>query len=97
MFEKSGAGPNDAEELVNEPMATRCVIATALLTDMGDGVVRLNLRSKSPELVGCDVDVAAIARSFGGGGHHRAAGARVPGRLPDVRPKVVAALVAALQ
>jgi phosphoesterase RecJ-like protein len=96
MFDKAGASPNDAEELVNEPMATRSVMATVLMTDMGDGVVRLNFRSKSPELIGREIDVAAIARSFGGGGHHRAAGARVPGTLPAVRPSVVAALLAAV-
>jgi bifunctional oligoribonuclease and PAP phosphatase NrnA len=96
MFEKAGANPNDAEELVNEPMNTRSVWATVLLTDMDDGLVRLNFRSKSPELIGRNIDVAAIARVLGGGGHHRAAGARLPGRLADVRPQVIAAIVAAV-
>lgn len=97
MFDRAGASPADAEELVNEPMATRTVITTVLLTDMGDGVVRLNFRSKSPELVGRDIDVAAVARTFGGGGHHRAAGARVTGSLPEVRPQVLAAILSAVQ
>lgn len=97
MFDRTGAGPGDAEELVNEPMATISVFATVLLTDMGDGVVRLNFRSKSPELIGQEIDVAAVARQFGGGGHHRAAGARVPGTLPQVRQKVLDALLAAVE
>ncbi|HOQ85038.1 MAG TPA: DHH family phosphoesterase [Phycisphaerae bacterium] len=96
MFEKAGATPTDAEELVNEPMAARSVMATVLMTDMGDGVVRLNFRSKSPELIGREIDVAAIAHAFGGGGHHRAAGARVPGTLSTVRPAVLAAVLAAV-
>lgn len=97
MFEQAGALPNDAEELVNEPMAVGPVIVTVLLTDMGEGLVRLNFRSKSPELVGRDIDVSAIARQFGGGGHHRAAGGRVPGRLAEVRDKVLAAVLAAVK
>lgn len=96
MFEKAGARPEDAEELVNEPMNARSVWTTVLLTDMGDGLVRVNFRSKSPELIGRNIDVSAIARHFGGGGHHRAAGARIPGALADVRSQVIAALVAAV-
>lgn len=96
MFEKAGAQPEDAEELVNEPMNARSVWSTVLLTDMGDGLVRVNFRSKSPELIGRNVDVSAIARRFGGGGHHRAAGARIPGALVDVRSQVIAAMVAAV-
>jgi phosphoesterase RecJ-like protein len=96
MFDRAGAIPADSEELVNAPMDTGPVMVTVLLTDMGDGVVRLNFRSKSPELIGRDIDVAAIARKFGGGGHHRAAGARVPGRLADVRDPVVRVLIDAL-
>jgi phosphoesterase RecJ-like protein len=94
MFEAAGAGSNDAEELVNEPMSVGTVIVSVLLTDMGDGVVRVNLRSKSPELVGRDVNVAAVARQFGGGGHHRAAGARLAGSLPEVKAQVLGAVCA---
>ncbi|WP_420629918.1 CBS domain-containing protein [Candidatus Leptofilum sp.] len=44
------------------------------------------------------VDVAAVARSFGGGGHSRAAAARIKDRqLVDVQPEVVAALLQAVQ
>jgi bifunctional oligoribonuclease and PAP phosphatase NrnA len=97
MFEKAGASPNDAEELVNVPMEAGPVIVTVLMTDMGEGAVRANFRSKSPELCGRDIDVSAIARQFGGGGHRRAAGARIAGRLPEVRDQVVSAVLAALR
>jgi phosphoesterase RecJ-like protein len=36
-----------------------------------------------------DIDVAALAQTFGGGGHKRAAGARIPGTLAEVRRSVV--------
>jgi phosphoesterase RecJ-like protein len=38
------------------------------------------------------VNVAAVASRFGGGGHHNAAGARIPGSLDEVRAAVVAAV-----
>jgi phosphoesterase RecJ-like protein len=96
MFDESGATPAESEELVNEPMETGSVVVTVLLTDMAEGPIRVSLRSKAPEMCGCDVDVAEIARSFGGGGHRRAAGARIAGPLEDIRSKVVTAVVAAL-
>lgn len=97
MFARAGAVPADAEELVNEPMSTACVVASVLLTDLGEGVVRVNFRSKSPEAAGRSIDVAAVARRFGGGGHHRAAGARVAGTLAENRDSVAKAVVEAVE
>src|SRR6267378_1342685 len=37
------------------------------------------------------VDVAALANQFGGGGHHRAAGASLPGTMAEVEEKVLRA------
>jgi tRNA nucleotidyltransferase (CCA-adding enzyme) len=55
--------------------------------------VQLVARSTSKE-----VDVAAVARSFGGGGHSRAAAARIKDRsLAAVQPEVVAALSQAIE
>ncbi len=36
-----------------------------------------------------DVDVATVAQAFGGGGHTRAAGARISGTLPEVRRNII--------
>ena len=36
-----------------------------------------------------DVDVAAVAAAFGGGGHKRAAGCSVDGELYEVRDRVI--------
>jgi len=82
---------------VNEPLSSESVAVAALLSDQADGVIRVNFRSKSPEACGRDVNVATLAQQFGGGGHRRAAGARVEGTLEDVRQRVVAAVEAALQ
>lgn len=95
MFRQAGATAADSEELVNEPMATASVVASVLLVQQDDGRIRVNFRSKSPEVCGRDVDVAAVAKSFGGGGHRRASGARVEGDLASVRERVVQALLEA--
>jgi phosphoesterase RecJ-like protein len=37
-----------------------------------------------------DVDVAAVAKCFGGGGHKNAAGASIPGTIPEIKAKILA-------
>jgi len=96
MFLLSDAIDGDSEDMVNEPLAIGSVIASVLLSEMDDGVIRINFRSRSPDIAGRDVDVSAIARQFGGGGHRRAAGARIKGRLDETREKVIAAIRAAM-
>lgn len=97
MFERAGAVQTDAEDLVNEPLAAGPVTVSILLTDTGSGEIRVNFRSKSPEVCGRNVDMAGLARQFGGGGHRRAAGARIKGSLEAVRERVTAAAIAALE
>ncbi|MHC4799612.1 MAG: DHH family phosphoesterase [Planctomycetota bacterium] len=96
MFEKTGAKSVDTEELVNEPLAAGAVAVSVLLSEMDDGRIRVNLRSKSPEVSGKDVDVSAIAKQFEGGGHRRAAGVRMRGTLDEVRERVTTAILAEL-
>ena len=97
MFEQTGAAWSDTEDLINEPMTARQVVASILVVDQGDGQVRVSFRSKSPEVCGQDIDVAAIASGFGGGGHRRASGARVESPLAEVRAEVIRAVEAAMQ
>ncbi len=52
------------------------VAAVMVLYDAGDGTIRGNLRTGRE-----DVDVGALARRLGGGGHRKAAGFSVPGRI----------------
>ncbi len=96
MFRQAGAEPGDSEDLVNEPLSAEGVVASIMLVEQPDGRVRVNVRSKSPEVAGCDIDVSAVARGFGGGGHRRAAGATVPGPLDAARKSVVTAMLATL-
>jgi len=89
-FEATGADGSMTENLINEAARLGSTEATLLFTEDPDGVVRVNFRSKQR------LDVAELARRFGGGGHARAAGARVRGRWDDVVPQVLAATIAAL-
>jgi phosphoesterase RecJ-like protein len=92
MFLLSDALPSDSEDMVNEPLAVGSVVVSVLLSEMEGGLIRVNFRSRSPEIAGRDVDVSAIAQQFGGGGHRRAAGARIQGHLDDVREQVIQAV-----
>ncbi len=92
-----GAAPADTEDIVNEPLRIRSVVVSLLLVEHADGIVRVSFRSKPPIGVGqqaegppsADIDVAAVAQALGGGGHRRAAGARIPGTLQEVRARVL--------
>lgn len=67
------ASPSEAEGLVNFLAGTEGSRAAAILYE-ADGGWRVSMRS-----LPTDVDVAAIASEFGGGGHPRAAGCQVNG------------------
>ena len=88
----AGATQADTEDIVNEPLRISAVRASILLTEANDGVVRVSFRSKTP-LDGADasvdLDVSVVAQAFGGGGHVRAAGARVTGSMSDVQERIV--------
>jgi phosphoesterase RecJ-like protein len=73
MLAECGAKPSEAEGLVNFLAGTEGSRAAAILYAVGGGW-RVSLRS-----LPSDVDVAAIASEFGGGGHPRAAGCQVSG------------------
>ena len=57
---------------------------------MKAGSVKLSARSKT------NFDVNRLARGFGGGGHRRASGATIAGRLDEVRERILAAASAQL-
>ena len=80
-------GPEIVDELVNYPRAVRTAeVAFVLREQPPAGKIRVSLRSKGR------VDVNAIARSFGGGGHMAASGCTVEGTLAQARAKVLRAV-----
>ncbi len=97
VFTECGASLSDTEDLVNEPLRIRSVILCAMLVEHDAQMVRVGFRSKPP-VAGTipDVDVAALAAGFDGGGHRRAAGARISASLSDAKQQVTECLQRAL-
>ena len=89
LLARTGADAADTEDLINYPLQIADVQASVMLAEHEDNVVRISLRSKPPSGGRRDLDVAAVAATFGGGGHRRAAGARVNGALADVKRLVI--------
>jgi bifunctional oligoribonuclease and PAP phosphatase NrnA len=79
-----GVLPEDNEGLIDHLRAIRGVIVAIFFEELADGKVRVSMRSKEEA-----VDVCAICKSFGGGGHTLAAGARVKGSLDEVARIIV--------
>ena len=87
-FEAVGAVKADAEPIIDALRSVAGVRAACMLREQGD-VVRGSLRAKD------GTDVAAIARTFGGGGHVAAAGFTLPCPMDEARRQVREALEAA--
>ncbi|MEM9082784.1 MAG: DHH family phosphoesterase [Planctomycetota bacterium] len=88
-FAKTDATPDDAGGLIDLPMSVERVLVSVLLTDRGDGVVKVSMRSKAGSTI---VDVNNVAGGLGGGGHVHAAGAKVSGVIDAVEMQVVEAI-----
>lgn len=87
-FRQAGATSADTENLVNEALRIGTVDTAILLCDPGQGQVRVSLRSRDA------VNVAEVARGFGGGGHARAAGCRGEGDIEVFKARLIAACAA---
>jgi len=90
VFEVCGASPDDMEGVIDLLRGHRDSQVALLAYERPDGMVKVSLRSKN------SVDVAEVAREWGGGGHTRAAGfeRRVP--LQQVVEETLARLRACL-
>jgi phosphoesterase RecJ-like protein len=87
-FEKSRADMTDTENLINIPLQVQSVeVAMLIVEPLDSGPIRISLRSKN------HLDVAKFAEQFGGGGHARAAGLKIPGQVEEVRKKIIHALL----
>jgi bifunctional oligoribonuclease and PAP phosphatase NrnA len=86
-FVETGAGVPDTENLVNIPLQVETVKISVLFNeDPAGGPVRISFRSKG------QLDVSRFAEQFGGGGHARAAGAKMDLPLEQVVEKIETAL-----
>lgn len=86
MAAEAGGTYEDTEGLINLPLTVREIRASVFFKEIGPGEYRVSLRSKGA------IDVAGVAKRFGGGGHRNAAGCGVTGSFAEARAAVLAAL-----
>jgi phosphoesterase RecJ-like protein len=89
-YAQCGADHDDLEGLVNRPLELRGVEVAALLHELADGRIKASLRSRER------VDVNAVCRRFGGGGHRLASGAKLDGPMATAQTVVDAAVLSQL-
>ena len=81
-FEALGAIPDDLEGMINYPRSIEGVEVGLLFRQIPRKGIKVSFRSNGA------VNVNALARQFGGGGHIRAAGALIEGQMDQVRQDV---------
>lgn len=87
LFEKLGTRDEEADGIVNIARTIEGVEVSVLFTETATGKIKVNFRSNDY------VDVSEIASYFSGGGHVRAAGSTMEGKLETVREAVVARIL----
>jgi phosphoesterase RecJ-like protein len=89
-MEDTGTSSDDLDGIVEQARSVQGTEVAILFRETADGSTKISLRSSG------DANVNRIAREFGGGGHRKASGALIPGRLADVVPRVLEATRRAL-
>lgn len=84
-LERHGVDPDDLDGVVEHARSIRGVRLALLFREMSGSRIKVSLRS-----VG-DVNVATLAREFGGGGHAKASGVAIPGTMAEVQGRVLEA------
>lgn len=92
-FKSAGAKPGDTGGFADRLLAIEGVLAAVVLNEShdhaGEPVTKVSMRSKpGPDAI----DVNAAAATIGGGGHARAAGARLRGPLSEAKATILGAL-----
>ena len=86
MLMAAGATPDLTENMVNYPKSIRGVEVAVLFRELSKDHYKVSLRSNER------VDVADVAKEFGGGGHAKASGCIIRGNLPEVEAQVFNAI-----
>ena len=74
-----GATYDDTDGLINLPLTVKGIQAVIFFKKIGPGDWRISLRSKG------SIDVNAVAKQFGGGGHKNASGCSATGSLDGLK------------
>jgi phosphoesterase RecJ-like protein len=85
-----GGTYDDTEGLINLPLTVKEILAVVFFKESSPGDWRVSMRSKG------DIDVNAVAKEFGGGGHKNASGCSATGSLHDLSQLFVQKLTDAI-
>jgi phosphoesterase RecJ-like protein len=86
MYRECRAGAEHTDGFVNYPRSIEGVEVSIFFRQTDVNLYKVGFRSKGT------IDVGSLAREFGGGGHHNAAGAQLEGDLDTVRSTVFSRL-----
>ncbi len=90
MAREAGGTYEDTEGLVNLPLTVKEIEAVMFFKQEKGDEYRVSLRSKG------DVDIGAIAKEYGGGGHKNAAGCTVTGPIEQLQRALVEKIESAI-
>ncbi|MBI1873795.1 MAG: bifunctional oligoribonuclease/PAP phosphatase NrnA [Acidobacteria bacterium] len=90
MARQAGGTYDDTEGLINLPLTVREIQAVVFFKEAAEGEYRVSMRSKDA------IDVGAVAKGLGGGGHKNASGCTVHGPYRDVRDRLVGLITRAI-
>ncbi|HEY1912184.1 MAG TPA: bifunctional oligoribonuclease/PAP phosphatase NrnA [Vicinamibacterales bacterium] len=79
MAAAAGGAYDETEGLINEPLTVKSIETVVFFKQNEGDEYRVSLRSKG------DVDINAVAKEFGGGGHRNASGCTVHGPIESLR------------
>jgi phosphoesterase RecJ-like protein len=90
MARAAGGTYEDTEGLINLPLTVKEIQAVVFFKQEEGDAYRVSMRSKGP------IDIGAVAKEFGGGGHKNAAGCTVSGAIDALQKTFVEKLERAI-
>lgn len=91
MAREAGGTYEDTEGLINLPLTVKEIQAVVFFKQTEGDEYRVSMRSKG------DIDIGAVAKQFGGGGHKNAAGCTVVGGIDSLQQLFIAKMTAAIE
>jgi phosphoesterase RecJ-like protein len=83
MLQRAGASMVESEGVIDQLQSIDTMKLAVLFKEMGPHLTKISVRSRD------EIDATALCLPFGGGGHHRAAGAELNMSLEEARPVVL--------
>ena len=91
MARAAGGTYEDTEGLINLPLTVKEILAIVFFKQIEGDEYRVSMRSKG------NIDIGAIAKEFGGGGHRNAAGCTVTGAIDALKKMFIEKIEAKIE